>query len=136
MMTSKLRALLLLAAVAAAGFASGAAAKSWSGGRASAPPDDWRERCSYSGVLQHELGLSAGQRDSLRAIMRRHHPRTRAILAPLRAQLDSLRAEMRAEMRTVLTPAQQERFDSLLARERAERARRDSLRGTDHGARD
>ncbi len=126
---SKVQAIGLLVAVAVAGFASGAATITWAGER-----DARERRCerrSYSQMLQQELGLSDPQRDSLRILMRSHRPRMRAVMDVIRPQMDSLRLEMRAEIRAVLTPAQQAAFDSLLARERAERARADSASNTE-----
>ncbi len=123
MLKSKVQAIGLLVAVTVTGFASGAATASWAGERSER--SHWRERCSYTGMLQHELGLTGAQRDSLRAVMRRHRPQMRAVFERVRPEMDSLRAAMHAEMRTVLTPAQQAAFDSLRERERAERARQD-----------
>jgi Spy/CpxP family protein refolding chaperone len=117
---SKIQALGLLAAVAVAGFALGAATM----GRAATPtPVDWRERCSYSGMLHDRLGLTDVQRDSIRALMRNQRPAMRALLAPVQPHMDSLRADMREQVRAVLTPEQRARYDSLLAREREERSR-------------
>ncbi len=123
--TSKVQAIGLLVAVAVAGFASGAATITWAGEKDAR--DRRCERRSYSGMLQQELGLSDTQRDSLRTLLRNHRPRMRATMEMIRPQMDSLRAEMRAEVRAVLTPAQQAAYDNLLARERAERARADSV---------
>lgn len=124
--TSKIQAIGLLVAVAVAGFAAGAATISYASDHSRAAARDWREQCSFSGVLQRELRLSDVQRDSLRAIMRRYRPEMRAIFDVVRPRMDSVRARMTAEMRGVLTPAQQAAFDSLRERERAERARADS----------
>ena len=89
-------------------------------------PPETRRRCSYSGMLQRELGLSEAQRDSVRAVFRRHGGEFRAALQPVQPRLDSIRAGIRAELRAMLTPAQQAAFDQLIARERTERGRRDS----------
>lgn len=126
MIKSKIQAIGLLIAVAVAGFAAGAATQSYAHERSGRK--DWRRSCSYSGVLQHELGLSDEQRDSLRAVLQRYRPRMREVFDRIRPEMDSLRAQMRAEMRAMLTPAQQLAFDSLNARERAERTRQE--RGT------
>jgi len=123
--TSKIQALGLLAAVAALGFAAGSFART---GSATPLPIDWRERCSYSGMLHDRLGLSDAQRDSLRALMRAQRPAMRALMAPMQPQMDSMRNVMRAEIRAVLTPEQRVQYDSLIAREREERSRGDSGR--------
>jgi Spy/CpxP family protein refolding chaperone len=113
---SKLQAIGLLAAVALAGFAAGAATMGRAGGRR---PADARERFSYSAMLGDELGLRADQRDSIRAIMRAHRPEMHTIMTTIRPQMDSLRARMRADIRAVLTPVQATKYDSLVTRERA-----------------
>lgn len=128
---SKLWAVGLLAAVGVAGFASGAATVSWAGDRRCTG----RERFSYSGMLQEELRLSGAQRDSVRAILRRHRPEMRAISETVRPRLDSVRAVIHAEIRGVLTAEQYAGFEGLLARERAERLRRDSAETVRGGGR-
>jgi len=123
--TSKIQALGLLAAVAALGFAAGAFTRT---GSATAAPIDWRERCSYSGMLHDRLGLTDIQRDSLRALMRSQRPAMRALMAPMQPQVDSMRNNMRVEIRALLTPEQRVRYDSMIAREREDRNRGDSGR--------
>ena len=127
-MTSKVKAIGLLVAVAVAGFAAGAASRSWAENRANAAID-WREQCSYSAVMSRELQLTPAQRDSIHAIMQRRRPQMRAVLEPVRPQMDSLRALTRAEIRAVLTPQQASAWDSLHTRERAQRERGDSTAG-------
>lgn len=116
---SKAWALGLLLAIATAGFAGGAASTNWLGHRGGS-----RESCSYSGTLQRELGLTEAQRDSVRAILVRHRPAMRALFEVVRPQIDSIRAVVHQEVAGVLTPAQRETYQRLLARERAERAER------------
>jgi Spy/CpxP family protein refolding chaperone len=122
--TSKIQAIGLLLAVAALGFAGGAATR---GIAATPAPTDWRERCSYSGMLHDRLGISDVQRDSIRALMRAQRPAMRALMAPIQPQMESLRTVMRGEIRAVLTADQRARYDSLLAHEREERLRGDSV---------
>lgn len=126
MLNSKIQAIGLLAAVGVLGFAAGAATMSQA---ATKPPTDWRERCAYSGMLKDRLGLTDVQRDSIRVIMRSHRGEMEALIQPVRPQMDSVRAVVRAQVRAVLTPAQQAQYDSLGARERAERARHSSDTG-------
>ena len=124
---SKIQALGLLAAVAVASFAAGASIK-----RADAtPPTDWRERCSYSGMLKDRLGLSETQRDSIRTLMRSRRPAMRTLMGPIQPQVDSLRADIHEKVRAVLTTEQRSLYDSLIARERDER--RDSTAGQSKG---
>jgi Spy/CpxP family protein refolding chaperone len=118
---SKIRAIALLVAVGVAGFAAGAATMSRAETRA---PTDWRERCSYSGMLKDRLNLSAAQQDSIRAIMRAHRVEMHALFEHVRPQMDSVRAVVRGQVRALLTPAQQLQYDSLETHERAERAER------------
>ena len=113
---SKLYAIGLLAAVAVAGFAAGAATMSRADTR---KPVDLRERCSYSGRLTEQLGLTTAQHDSIRAIMTAHRPEMQAIIGPVKDRLDSVRSRTREEIRAVLTAEQRARYDELAARERA-----------------
>ena len=124
--TSKIKAVGLLAAVAVAGFAAGAATMS----RAETvkAPTDWRERCSLSGMLKDRLKLSDQQRDSIRAIMRSHRGEMHALMDKVRPQMDSVRGVVNGEVRAVLSPAQRIAYDSLQAEGRAEHARLDSAR--------
>jgi len=122
--TSKIQAIGLLIAVAALGFAGGAATR---GIAATPAPTDWRERCSYSGMLHDRLSLSDVQRDSIRTLMRAQRPAMRALMTPMLPQLDSMRSVLRGQIRAVLTADQRTRYDSLLSHEREERLRGDSV---------
>jgi Spy/CpxP family protein refolding chaperone len=120
---SKIQAIGLLAAVSVASFAAGATIK-----RADAtPPTDWRERCSYSGMLKDRLGLSETQRDSIRTLMRSRSPAMRALMGPIQPQVDSLRTDIHEKVRAVLSAEQRSLYDSLIARDRDDR--RDSTAG-------
>lgn len=124
--TSKLQAMGLLVAVGALGFAAGAATMGRAETRtAAAAPIDWRERCSYSGMLKDRLSLTTAQQDSIRAIMRGHRAEMHVLMEAVRPKMDSVRGVVRGQIRAVLTPAQQMQFDSLGARERAERSARE-----------
>jgi Spy/CpxP family protein refolding chaperone len=109
----------LLIAVAVAGFAAGAAIQSWVGHRG-------RGSDGYSGYLTRELNLTAAQHDSVATILRRHRPEMHAIFMTIRPQIDSARARVSDEVRRLLTPAQLTRYQQLLDKDRAERARADS----------
>jgi hypothetical protein len=65
--------------------------------------------------LARRLDLSASQRDSVRALIGRHHTDMQAIWRTVRPRLDSLRGVVNEEIRTQLTPVQQERYTRLLA---------------------
>lgn len=131
---SKLMAVGLLAAVAVAGFAAGAATVSYADGNRGEHRRERNERWSYSGMLQQELGLTDAQRDSVRAIVRRHRPEMRAVYESVQPRLDSIQRRLRAEVSAMLTPEQQRQYETLTARlatERAERIRNDSMRRRD-----
>jgi len=131
---SKLMAVGLLAAFAVAGFAAGAATVSFASDARKQHRHERNERWSYSGMLQQELGLTDAQRDSVRAIVRRHRPEMRAVYVSVQPRLDSIQNRLRDEVRALLTPAQQQQYESLttrLAAERAERIRNDSMRRRD-----
>lgn len=127
---SKIKAIGLLVAVAMAGFAAGAATMTRADTK---PPTDWRERCSYSGMLKDRLGLTTVQQDSIRAIMRGRRGEMHALMAPVLPRMDSVRAVLRGQIRALLSPAQQAQFDSLDARERAERIARKNGDSTRRG---
>ena len=115
---SKVWAVVLLIAVAVAGFAAGMAVQSWASHRGRGD--------GYSGYLTHELGLTAAQHDSVAAILRRHRPEMHRIFLTIRPQIDSARTRISEEIRGLLTPAQQSAYQKLLDRDRADRARADS----------
>jgi Spy/CpxP family protein refolding chaperone len=115
---SKAWAVGLLIAVAAAGFAAGLAVQSWASHRGRSD--------GYSGYLTRELSLTTAQHDSVVAIVRRHRPEIHAIFMTIRPQIDSARARVSDEIRSILTSKQQADYQQLLDRDRAERARADS----------
>ena len=119
---SKAWAIGLLVAVAVVGLVAGAALQGWIGfGRGRCA-----DRSTYSGYLTRELKLAPAQHDSVVAVLHKHQPEMRAIVQVIRPQLDSARARVADEIRTILTPAQREAYQRLLDRDRAERARADS----------
>ncbi len=120
---SKVWAITLLVAVALAGLVAGAALEGWAAGRHR--HHDAHE--TYSGYLARKLGLSPAQHDSVVAILRRHRPEIRALFLTIRPALDTARARVADEIRLILTPAQRETYQRLLDRDRAERARADSV---------
>jgi len=102
----------LLVAVFVAGGAAGWVAAGWS---ARSFPRMGRGPDGMAEYLARRLDLSATQRDSVRAGLARHHAEMQAIWRTVRPRLDSLRAVVNEEIRTQLTPAQQERYTRLLA---------------------
>ncbi|MFN2572161.1 MAG: periplasmic heavy metal sensor [Gemmatimonadales bacterium] len=118
---SKLAAVTLLAAVFLAGGLAG-----WGGHEAAAR--DTRDRGrrgpdAVVGYLTRELKLSDTQRDSVRAIIARHHPETEALWAQVRPKFDSIKARMRTEIDAQLTPEQRARHQQLI--DKAEHQRRE-----------
>jgi hypothetical protein len=121
---SKAFAIGLLVAVFVAGFALGVAGDRWMAQRAEAARRD--ARGSYAGRLARDLRLSAVQRDSVAAILRRYDPQMRTIFATVRPQMDSLRQQLRNDIRAQLTAEQQATYERLMERDRARYSRRDS----------
>jgi Spy/CpxP family protein refolding chaperone len=119
---SKLMAVGLLTAVAVAGFAAGAATMTYADDDGPRRHDN--SRWSYSGMLQQELGLTDAEREAVREIVRRHRGEMRAVYETVKPRIDSIQAEVRAEINAMLTPDQQQRYTALTERLRAERAER------------
>lgn len=138
---SKLVAVSLLMAVFVAGAAVGGAASAALGGERHDDDErrDRRPRRSYTARLTDELGLTAVQVDSLRAILQRREQAVRDIWRDTEPRFDALRHQIRNEIMAQLDNDQQEKFRALIAksdsvrqeRERREDERRDKNRG-DH----
>ena len=130
---SKAWAFGLLAAVFAAGIATGAAFE------ALADDDEAprRGRRSAEAMVVHltrELDLSLVQQDSVRAIMERHRPAFEAAWREMRPRYDSLRQRVRGEIAAQLTTEQRARYERLMAA--LEHPHRRSDGGKDHGGKD
>ena len=74
--------------------------------------------------LESELDLTSGQKEQLEAVLAGNHERADAFWKQTRAAYTELRKEFRAQIRDVLTPEQQERFDAMMARADARREQR------------
>lgn len=119
---------LLLALVALAGGAVGSAVtvqvthgRHGAGGRRGA---EW-----YLELLDQELKLTPAQRDSVRAILARHHDDMDSIWNQFGTRLDQMRDTIRAEVRVHLTPEQLTRYKAVTDRldaERRDMTKRDS----------
>jgi uncharacterized membrane protein len=85
---------------------------------ASEPP--FRERARMRG-LARMLDLDAAQRDRIRAIMERHHGQRLAAFSDMMDNcgrgLRQEKEQMDSEIRAVLSPPQQARFDALVRRQ-------------------
>lgn len=75
----------------------------------------------YIDLLDHELKLSAAQRDSVGAILDRRQGSMDSILAEMRPRIEAARAVIRNEIRGQLTAEQQKLYVALTARLDAER---------------
>lgn len=85
-------------------------------------PAQARDRASRR--LAFELGLTPEQRLRVDSLMRRQQRGAAEIMRGVRPSLDSISAATQAELRTVLTPEQWRRFDSLRSRMPPRRPRR------------
>jgi Spy/CpxP family protein refolding chaperone len=109
-------ALLLLAAAFVAGALTGAGATTLLRAEGRMPERHARGPGGYLAFLTRELDLSAAQRDSVRAVLERHHPTMDSLWQATRPRLETLRATIRSEIRTQLTPAQRTKYEKLLER--------------------
>ena len=90
----------------------------WGGG-----PGDRTE--NYLRLLDGTLDLRSDQRDSIRAILTRHRGEMDSIWREIRPRYETLRGQIRSEIRVQLDPGQQQRYAKLVTRMDEER-RRDS----------
>ena len=74
--------------------------------------------------MRRDLDLSERQAADIRAILDQTRNDYRALRAEVRPRYDALRQNARAQIRTLLTPDQRQRFDALVAE-------RDARRGDD-----
>jgi hypothetical protein len=70
----------------------------------------------YLTRLTRQLDLSAEQRDSVRAVLDRYQPGFDSVWAESRPRYETLRTRVRSDIRAQLTPEQQLRYDSMIAR--------------------
>lgn len=117
--------LLLLAAFLLGGLA-GAALHATIERRPAAREGRAPGRSDFLARLTDDLKLTAAQRDSIRVVLEHYHPRMDSVWESIRPRFETLRGELRSEIRTYLTPDQQRQFDELLQRRDAERRRRDT----------
>ena len=77
--------------------------------------------------LTEELELSRQQQDSIRAVLDRHRPEMDSMWQEVRPRFDSVRTIMRGEIRTQLTPEQQQKYQQMIERrERESRERKNA----------
>jgi hypothetical protein len=68
---------------------------------------------SYSDFLSRRLDLSPAQRDSVKSVLDRHRPTMDSMRAAVAPPFETLRRQIRSEIRAQLTPAQQQQFDAM-----------------------
>ena len=73
-------------------------------------------RESYITRLTTELDLSGAQRDSIRAIMERNKPAMDSMWGEVRPRFDSLRTQVRGQIRGQLNPDQAAKYDEMIER--------------------
>ncbi len=67
----------------------------------------------YLEFLSHRLHLTPAQRDSVRGILERHRPTMDSMRAAVAPPFETLRKQIRSEIRAQLTPEQQQTFSDL-----------------------
>lgn len=103
----------------------------WGGARHSNPgraramqtPSPGGMRLEFLRRAGRELNLTTEQRGRVDEILQQSQERTRAMVAPVWPQVRDEVQRAKEEVRKVLTPAQQARFDDLLKKTRAKVAR-------------
>lgn len=97
-----------------------------------AEPKQWNQRALRT-RLAEDLALDARQRAVVDSILDRRTAGTRAIIAPLQPQLDSVMEHARDEIRAVLTAEQRPKFEVMVREsdggDSRRRATKDSARG-------
>jgi Spy/CpxP family protein refolding chaperone len=110
----KLIATALLLAVFVAGAVSGAVFYRWArldepGERVPLPPGDL-------GRMLHELNLTSEQRTKMKAVFERHRPKLDAVLRETFPKVRAVQDEIDAELETLLTAEQRQRFTDMRKR--------------------
>jgi Spy/CpxP family protein refolding chaperone len=87
--------------------------------------------------VAERLGLDEAQTEQFSAAMQAQHERNQARIAPLREQMQQLRAEIQQETNAtasgILTPEQMEKFERMQERRAQKRERRRDMRGQRRG---
>lgn len=117
---SKLTAVLLLVGVFAVGAAAGVLGDNLV--RHHARPT---EHPSYVDRLQHDLGLTPVQRDTVEKILNQYGSQMRDLWNQVRPRVDTMRTQIRAQIATVLDDHQREEYRAMLAKADSARAARE-----------
>jgi len=82
-----------------------------------AAPVSIRDTDTYFETLKRELTLSDEQASAMRVVLDRTRDDYKAVCADVRPRYDVVRERARNQLRTLLTPEQQPRFDSIVTAE-------------------
>ncbi len=73
----------------------------------------WGDHRGMRARFSEELELTAAQRASMDTILDERHRQISEVLKPVRPQMDSISENARGQIRRLLTPAQQAKFDEM-----------------------
>lgn len=124
MMRSRVAAAGLLLATFALGAVAGGVGISAAEHRGGAPMKASHGRAGFLARLTEQLDLNQSQRDSICSILDRHQPMMDSMWQEVRPRFDSVRTEMRNEIKAQLTPEQQRLYDELRERKAQENKNR------------
>ena len=116
MQTGTWKAVFLLLLAALLGGAVGSVATARLMGHAQGPHDRAARSAWYVDLHTHELSLTQAQQDSVRAVLKRHRPSMDSLWATLDQPMAQMRESIRADIRAMLTPAQQAHYAEVTAR--------------------
>jgi Spy/CpxP family protein refolding chaperone len=114
---------LVLLVVFLLGSVTGAALTGLYRSRAGGGGPDARERAMHERFekMRTELSLTDQQTTSIRSILDETRNEYRAVRTELRPRFEEPRMKARAKIRALLTPEQQQKFDTLVAQQDAQR---------------
>lgn len=117
----RMQGLLLLAVAFGSGILGGMAVervravRAWEAGARRGPPDMGPMGAGRLAFFER-LGITEEQREQIRIILEASRPLTDSILQSSMPRLSAIHDSVRAEIRAVLTPEQQEQFDAMEGR--------------------
>lgn len=120
MMRSRLAAVGLLLATFGLGAVAGGVGISVAEHRDATSLKSSHGRAGFLARLTEQLDLNPSQRDSICSILDRHKPMMDSMWQEVRPRFDSVRTEMRNEIKAQLTPEQQRLYDELRERKAQE----------------
>ena len=119
---TRLKIWLVLVAVFVLGSVTGAALTGLYRSRASGDRPEARERAMHERFekMRRELNLTDQQTTAVRAILDETRNEYRALKTELRPRFEEPRQKARARIRALLTPEQQQKFDTMVAQQDAQ----------------